>query len=110
MLNSSTFAPDAREVARNLRGSRVGGATGDVDFAAESGKLRHNYFVDAREGDAPAFPGVPGIHEERVWTSCEVPAMAEKPGLAYEVTSPWKSPGGGAPGWPVDALVFCAQA
>ncbi|WP_316755443.1 hypothetical protein [Streptomyces herbicida] len=81
-----------------------------VGFAAKSRKLRHNCFIEAPEGDAHAFPGAPGIPEEQVWTSREVRAMAENPGLAYEGRISGEVAGGGAHGWPVGALVYCAQA
>ncbi|MCF3129319.1 hypothetical protein [Streptomyces olivochromogenes] len=80
-----------------------------VDFLPDTRNLRHNYFIEAHAGDPYPFPGVMGIHEEHVWTSGEVRLMAEKMGLAYEHRVTMEVTGGGAHGWPVDALLLRTQ-
>ncbi|MGW7402159.1 hypothetical protein ACWGI9_00160 [Streptomyces sp. NPDC054833] len=113
--NSFTSAPDTRKVVRNLRGSRTGGAAGGRSGAASTsprspGSCATTASSRRVRGMRLRSPVFRGIHEERLWTSREVRAMAEKPGLAYEGRNTVEVTGGGALGWPVDALVYCAQA
>jgi hypothetical protein len=113
--NSFTSAPDTREVVRNLR---VRGPVGRPAAGPTRCRLRRGVPEvapqllrrGARQGMRMRSPVFRGIHQERVWTSREVRAMAEKPGLAYEGRITVEVTGGDVLGWPMDALVFCAQA
>ncbi|MEV4380819.1 class I SAM-dependent methyltransferase [Streptosporangium sp. NPDC049644] len=65
--------------------------------------FRQNYFI---EYQGHRFPGVLGVHRERIWESGEIIALAKEAGLSLKASELTRVDQGGAQGWPCDVLLL----
>jgi SAM-dependent methyltransferase len=81
-----------------------------VDYDPRTRRLRHNHFVEGRDGDRIGRPGVLGFVDERVWTTTDVARLAGTAGLTVRDRQTVHVSTGGAEGWPCDVMLLAPEA